>query len=310
MFNKTIISEFFLMGFQNLHQYHALLLFLVFVVYLGTVIGNVLIFLLVSTNHSLQSPVNFFLGQLSLCDLLISTNVAPNSMHVILKNGSHISFRGCVLQLFFFGASAVIECSLLTVMSYDRYLAICNPLHYTAIMNRRLPYYLALWSWASGCFCSSIIHVSVLQLNFCYKNVIDHFFCDLAPLIALSCSDSIVVRIEVSIVTIAFGIFQIFFIILSYSCILRAILQISSSTGKQKAFSTCSAHLTVVSIYYGTLIILYMIPGENYINLNKALSFLNTVVTPLFNPIIYSLRSTEIRRAMTKLLCLNAKRYK
>ncbi|KAM4038735.1 olfactory receptor 6F1-like [Anomaloglossus baeobatrachus] len=310
MVNKTFLSEFFLMGFQNLHQYHALLLLLVLVVYLGTVIGNVLIFLLVSTNHSLQSPVNFFLGQLSLCDLLISTNVAPNSMHVILKNGSHISFQGCLIQLFFFGASAVIECSLLTVMSYDRYLAICNPLHYTSTMNFRLPCYLALWSWISGCICASITDLIVLQLKFCYKNVIDHFFCDLGPIIELSCSDPAVVRIEVSIVTLVFGLFQFFFIIVSYICILRSILQISSSLGRQKAFSTCSAHLTVVSIYYGTLIILYMIPGKSYVNLNKALSFLNTVVTPLFNPIIYSLRSTEIRRAMTKLLCLNAERYK
>ncbi|XP_073511086.1 olfactory receptor 10A7-like [Phyllobates terribilis] len=246
--------------------------------------------------------MNFFLGQLSLCDMLISTNVAPNSMHVILQNGSHISFPGCVLQLFFFGASAVVECSLLTIMSYDRYLAICNPLHYTVIMKFPLPYYLAFWSWASGCFCSSIIQISLLQLNFCNKNVVDHFFCDLTPLIEHSYSDTIIVKIEVSNVTIVFGLFQIFFIILSYICILRSILQISSSTGRQKAFSTCSAHLTVVSVYYGTLIILHTSPGENYVNLNKSLSFLNTVVTPLFNPIIYSLRSTEIRRAITKLL--------
>ncbi|XP_073511085.1 olfactory receptor 6P1-like [Phyllobates terribilis] len=246
--------------------------------------------------------MNYFLGQLSLCDLLISTNVVPNSMHVILQNGSYISYRGCVLQLFFFGASAVVECSLLTIMSYDRYLAICNPLHYTVILNFTLPYYLAFWSWASGCFCSFIIHISLLQLNFCNNNVVDHFFCDLAPLIELSCSDPKVVQTEVSIASIVFVLFQIFFIILSYICILRSILQISSSTGKQKAFSTCSAHLTVVSIYYGTLIILCMSPGEYYVDFNKVLSFLNTVLTPLFNPIIYSLRSTEIRRAITKLL--------
>ncbi|XP_073402816.1 olfactory receptor 6P1-like [Dendrobates tinctorius] len=246
--------------------------------------------------------MNFFLGQLSLCDLLISTNIAPNSMHGILQNGSHISFWGCVLQLFFFGASAVTECSLLTVMSYDRYLAICNPLHYTAIMNFPLTYYLALWSWAAGCFCSSIAEISLLQLNFCNKNIIDHFFCDLAPLIELSCSDLRVVKMEVSIVTIIFCLFQLSLIILSYICILRSILQISSTTGRQKAFSTCSAHLTVVSVYYGTLIVLYTSPGNYYINLNKTLSFLNTVVTPLFNPIIYSLRNTEIRRAIAKLL--------
>ncbi|XP_073402814.1 olfactory receptor 5G29-like [Dendrobates tinctorius] len=254
--------------------------------------------------------MNFFLGQLSLCDLLISTNIAPNSMHVILQNGSHISFQGCLIQLFFFGASAMTECSLLTVMSYDRYLAICSPLHYTAIMNVRLPYYLALWSWTSGCVCASITDVIVLQLNFCYRNVIDHFFCDLGPVIELSCSDPTVVRIEVSIVTIVFGLFQFLFIVVSYICILRSILQMSSSSGRQKAFSTCSAHLTIVSIYYGTLMILYMFPGKYYVNFNKALSFLNTVVTPLLNPIIYSLRSTEIRRAITKLLCLHAKRYK
>ncbi|KAM3924515.1 olfactory receptor 13A1-like [Leptodactylus fuscus] len=283
MANKTRVTEFFLVGFQNLHHYRIVILLLVLVVYLGTVVGNVLIFLLVSFHRSLRSPMNFFLGQLSLCDLLISTNVAPNSIYVISEDGGHISFRGCLTQLFFFGSSAVVECSLLTVMSYDRYLAICRPLHYTSIMSLGLPYYLSLWSWVSGCF-----------------------FCDLAPLLELSCSDPIVVRIEVSIVTIVFGVLQFLFIIVSYIYILRSILRISSSMGKQKAFSTCSAHLTVVSVYYRTLFILYMSPRGYYMYLNKALSFLNTVVTPMFNPIIYSLRSTEIRRVIIKLICPNA----
>ncbi|KAM8972655.1 olfactory receptor 6B1-like [Pelodytes ibericus] len=184
-------------------------------------------------------------------------------------------------------------------MSYDRYLAICKPLHYTSIMSLKLPYYLSVWSWLAGFGISMAAHVLVLGLDFCGPNVIDHFFCDVSPFLELSCSDITDVQIEVSVVAIVLGLLQFVFIITTYICIFKAIFGISSITGRQKTFSTCSAHLTIVSIYYGTLCILYMAPTKgSYMNFTKVLSLLNSIITPLFNPIIYSLRNKEIQKAM------------
>ncbi|XP_077326938.1 olfactory receptor 6F1-like [Lithobates pipiens] len=304
MNNKTKINEFLLLGFQNLHHYRIFILLLLILIYTSTIVGNLMILILVSTRHSLRNPMNFFLGQLSLCDILISTNVAPNMIHILVHNGSRVFVRSCAVQLFFFGASALIECCLLTMMSYDRYLAICKPLHYLTIMTIRFTYSLAVWCWVIGFSLSFIIHISILELHFCDRYTIDHFFCDLAPLLDLSCIDTTKVRIEVSVVTTLLGLVQFFLIIVSYSYILKSIFRIPSSFGRQKAFSTCSSHLSVVLVYYGSLIILYVSPKANYLNLNKMLSFFNTVVTPLFNPIVYSLRSQEIRKALSKLFVL------
>ncbi|CAI9590363.1 unnamed protein product [Staurois parvus] len=225
-------------------------------------------------------------------------------IHVVVHNGNHVFVRSCAVQLFFFGASALIECCLLTMMSYDRYLAISKPLHYVSIMTMRFTYHLAVWCWVIGFSLSLIIHISILELHFCDGYIINHLFCDLAPLLDLSCIDTTKVRIEVSVVTLL-GLVQFFLILTIYSYILKSILHIPSSFGRQKAFSTCSSHLIVVLVYYGSLIILYLSPTKgNYLNLNKMLSFFNTVVTPLFNPIVYSLRSKEIRKALSKFLVL------
>ncbi|KAM4749316.1 olfactory receptor 5G9-like [Rhinophrynus dorsalis] len=243
----------------------------------------------------------FFLCHLSLCDILISSNVSPNTLQVIMAGRCPISVSACLTQLYFFGASAIIECCLLTVMSYDRYLAICNPLHYMSIMNYNVPCYLVLWPWMAGFLLSLMTDVFVFELTFCGPNIIDHFFCDLAPMLELSCSNTSAVEIEVSIVVIVVVISQLLFVVVTYICIFISILQISSTSGRQKAFSTCSSHLAVVSMYYGTLITLYVAPSRGYsLTMNKILSLLNTVVTPLFNTIIYSLRNKEIRTVASK----------
>ncbi|XP_077329910.1 olfactory receptor 5AS1-like [Lithobates pipiens] len=264
-------------------------------------IGNILILALVSTTLSLQSPMYFFLSHLSLCDIMISTNVGPKTLQVILTGRCNISFVSCEIQLYVFGASALIECCLLTVMSYDRYLAICNPLHYSIIMKHRLPQFLATLCWVAGFLLALITEILVVELDFCGPNTIDHFFCDLAPLLSLSCSDTKQVEIQVSITVIGIVMSQLFFVIVTYICIFTSILQISSIASRQKVFSTCSSHLTVVSTYYGTLITLYVAPSRGYsLNLNKLLSLFNTIITPLFNPIIYTLRNKEIRIALSK----------
>ncbi|XP_053319928.1 olfactory receptor 5AS1-like [Spea bombifrons] len=301
--NHTTVTEFLLMGFQNLHSFHIPLFLLLIFLYSVTVTGNLLIIMLVSVNQQLKCPMYFFLSHLSLCDILISSNVGPNTLQVILTGRCPISALGCLIQLYFFGASALIECCLLTVMSYDRYLAICNPLRYPSIMNVKLPYYLAIWCWTAGFALSFITEVLVFELEFCGPNIIDHFFCDLAPLLELSCSDTSLVEIQVSINVILIVISQLVIVVATYICIFSSIFRISTSTGRQKTFSTCSSHLAVVSIYYGTLITLYMAPSRGYsLELNKALSLLNTVLTPLFNPIIYSLRNKDIRKAIIKFL--------
>ncbi|XP_053575518.1 olfactory receptor 6F1-like [Bombina bombina] len=275
--------------------------------YTATIAGNVVIIALVSTSHQLHSTMYTFLCHLSIADILISTNIAPNMLQVILLGRSSISARYCITQSYFFGASAIIESCLLTVMSYDRYLAICKPLHYTSIMSHKLPHYLVTCCWMSGFVLSGLTHILIAEFDFCGPNAIDHFFCDLAPLLELSCSDTSIVQIQVSIAVIIMGLFQLVFIIVTYICIFISILQISSVTGRKKTFSTCSAHLAVVCTYYGTMIILYMSPARGYsLNFNKALSFINSVVTPFFNPFIYTLRNKDIRFAIRKTIFSNS----
>ncbi|KAM5171675.1 olfactory receptor 6X1-like [Mantella aurantiaca] len=243
----------------------------------------------------------FFLSHLSFCDILISTNVTPNALKVILMGLSYVPALCCHAQSFFFGASVMTECCLLSVMSFDRYLAICVPLRYSSIMKHHLPQFLASLCWLVGFTLAMFVQGLILELDFCGPNIIDHFFCDLAPLLENSCSDTNKVEVLVSVIVFIICISQLLFVVVTYICIFTSILQISSISGRQKIFSTCSSHLVIVSTFYGTLITLYMAPTRGYsLNLNKGLSLLNSAITPLLNPIIYSLRNKEIRNAMIK----------
>ncbi|XP_072254783.1 olfactory receptor 11A1-like [Pyxicephalus adspersus] len=300
-YNHTSVTEFILLGFEDLHSFQSLFFLFLLLLYLATMIGNVLIIVLVTMTLLLHSPMYYFLCHLSFCDILISTNVVPNTLQVFLRDDCHISPLSCKMQLYVFGASAIIECCLLTVMSYDRYLAICNPLHYSLIMKNRLPMFLAMLCWLAGLLLAMITELLVAQLDFCGPNTIDHFFCDLAPLLDLSCSDTKSVEVQVSIMVIVIIITPLIFVIVTYICIFTSIFRISSTLSRQKVFSTCSSHLVVVFTYYGTLITIYIAPSRIYsLNLNKVLSLFNTSLTPLFNPIIYTLRNKEIRNAFSK----------
>ncbi|XP_075434044.1 olfactory receptor 11A1-like [Ascaphus truei] len=243
----------------------------------------------------------FFLCHLSLSDILIITNIVPQMLPVILEEGATVPLTSCITQFVFNGVSVAAECFLLTVMSYDRYLAICNPLHYSSIMGVRLCSTLATLCWLLGFVLTLIVTWHVCELQLCGPNVIDHFFCEFGPLLELSCSDTSTVEKVGFVLAIPVIAFPFVFILLTYVYISLTILRIPSTTGKQKAFSTCSSHLAVVCMYYGTLITKYIVPSRGQLrNLNKALSLLYTVVTPLFNPIIYSLRNQEIRAALRK----------
>ncbi|KAM8945650.1 olfactory receptor 11A1-like [Pelodytes ibericus] len=300
--NDTSVLEFQLTGFGKLQHLKIPLFCLFFVIYLMIITGNILIISLVLSSKSLRSPMYFFLSHLSICDVLCTTNILPNMLYIILLEIITIPVTSCIFQFYIFGCSTSTESFLLTVMSYDRYLAICYPLHYISIMDLKVQLNLVFWSWILGFACTLFPGILVGTLTFCGPNVIDHFFCDLSPFLSLTCSDNAyLVEIEIVISSIPIILFPFLFIIATYSIIFITIFRIPSKIGRQKAFSTCSSHLIIVCTYYGTLIIVYMVPSkEHFSNVNKALSLMYIVVTPLCNPIIYSLRNKEIHCAMWK----------
>ncbi|CAI9537325.1 unnamed protein product, partial [Staurois parvus] len=272
-------------------------------VYCVTICGNLLIIILVSYSKVLHSPMYFFLSQLSALDVMLSTDILPNMISTVLANKTTMSFSGCLAQFSFFALTGCSECLLLTAMSWDRYLAICRPLHYTLKMNYQVCWILVILCWILGIFLVLTYTLTISNLQFCGPNIIDHFFCDFDPIIQLSCSDTTIVRLEVTVLGFIFVIFPFLTIFVSYSYIIVTILKIPSITGRQKVFSTCSSHLTVVSIYYGTLVCVYLVPNKGQTQtLNKVLALLYTVVTPMMNPIIYSLRNKDLKMAVRKFI--------
>ncbi|XP_040273266.1 olfactory receptor 11L1-like [Bufo bufo] len=293
--NISIIAKIHLLGFKSSQNLNYVLFTIFLIVYCLTLCGNLLMVTLVTHVRELHQPMYFFLTQLSIADVLLTTDVVPSLLHVLLHKVGIISFAACIAQLFIFAFCEGSECFLLTVMSYDRYLAICNPLRYTTIMNHNLCLKLIVISWLLGFSLSTVEMTPTSLLEYCGPNTIDHFFCDMPPVLELSCSDTSGVQLEIMLIStpVLFCVFII--IIMSYSYIISVILKISSSTGRQKAFSTCSSHLTVVSIFYGTLFGVYILPTKGQsLNINKLLSLLYTVGTPLMNPVIYSLRNSHI----------------
>ncbi|XP_053330331.1 olfactory receptor 11L1-like [Spea bombifrons] len=304
MENTTTVTDFFLLGFEGLQRCKFVLFVLVLMIYVGTVVGNLVIIALISLSHFFNSPMYFFLRHLSFCDIMFTTNIVPNMLRVILEEGSKISIPGCVAQYHIFGFSASTESFLLTVMSFDRYLAICNPLHYNAIMDLKLQFYLVTSSWMLSLMVTIVSLVLICMLHFCGPDVINHFFCDVAPLIDLSCSDTSMLEMEIYVSSVPIVLLPFLFITGTYISIFVAIMRIPSTTGRQKAFSTCSSHLIVVCMYFGTLFAVYVVPiRETSREVNKILSLLYTVVTPFFNPIIYSLRNQDIRVVLEKHIC-------
>ncbi|KAM3924521.1 olfactory receptor 11L1-like [Leptodactylus fuscus] len=297
--NSNTVTEIVLLGFPNLQIYKICFFLLLLLIYCVTICGNLLIILVVSYSRSLHSPMYFFLTQLSALDILLSTIIIPLILHVVLYDGSSVSFIGCLIQFYFFSASETMESLLLSVMSYDRYQAICHPLHYTLVMDLTFCIKSVLLCWVVTFAIVLTLSVSMSQLWFCGPNTIDHFFCDFDPLLELSCSDTFFIKLEDIILIIPFAISPFIIIVVSYVYIILTILKIPSVTGRQKTFSTCSSHLAVVSLFYGSLLSIYLFPNKQ--NVKKILSLLYTVVTPLLNPIIYSLSNRDIRKAFIKL---------
>ncbi|XP_056425620.1 olfactory receptor 1009-like [Hyla sarda] len=300
--NRTEGTEFLLLGFQVSRGLRLFLFCLFLVIYCGTICGNLLIITLVSTSKNLHTPMYFFISHLSISDILVTTDIVPNLFHILLNNGGTMTFIGCMTQYYFMCFSELSECLLLAVMSYDRYVAICNPLRYSSIMTSGHCVILIVICWLIGFFVTSIYTITIAKLNFCGPNVIDHIFCDLVPLLELSCSETFIIHLELYITGIPLVFIPTTIIVLSYTYIVLVILRISSNIGRQKAFSTCSSHLIVVSIFYGTLFGVYAIPTKGRtLTMSKILSFLYIVFTPLLNPIIYSLRNEDIKKAVEEM---------
>ncbi|XP_077329891.1 olfactory receptor 10J4-like [Lithobates pipiens] len=290
------VTTFFFLGFNSMAVYNLLLFTLVLIIYIVTICGNCLIIILIYYSKTLHSPMYFFLSQLSISDILLITDIAPNILHIVLHERTSISFSGCIAQFYVYGTIETFECFLLTVMSYDRYLAICSPLHYTSIMKQSLCIQLVLVSWIFSCSVTLISTLGVSQLEFCGPNDIDYLFCDMNPLMELSCSDTSTVQMKITLLSVPVLILPFLVIVVSYTYIVSTILKISSFSGRRKSFSTCSSHLIVVFIFYGTLIAVYLIPKEGQSQIiSKIMSLLYTVFTPFVNPFIYSLRNKEIK---------------
>ncbi|XP_015275326.1 PREDICTED: olfactory receptor 10A7-like [Gekko japonicus] len=264
--------------------------------------GNLLIVLLVAVDQHLHTPMYFFLGNLSFLESSYSTTIMPKMLAGLLTGDGSISVKACLIQFFIFSFLGGAECYLLSVMSYDRYLAVSKPLHYATVMNGRLCMQLAAGSWVSGILVGTSITVRVSQLSFCGPNEIDHYFCDVIPDIKqISCSDTHLVELSAFIFACIFTLPPFLLTLTSYAFIIATILRIQSITGRQKAFSTCSSHLMVVALFYGTLMLVYMLPrSRNLRFVKKIFSLFYTVLTPMVNPLIYSLRNKEVKEALGK----------
>uniref|UniRef100_A0A8C3F5K0 Olfactory receptor n=1 Tax=Chrysemys picta bellii TaxID=8478 RepID=A0A8C3F5K0_CHRPI len=299
--NRSEVTEFILSGLTDRPEMQVPLFGVFLVIYGITLVGNGGMILLIMIDPQLHTPMYFFLSNLSFCDLCYSSIVSPKMLLNFLGERKSISYTACAVQLYLSIAFGDIECLLLAVMAYDRYVAICNPLLYTVTMSRQLCKVLVAGVYAVG-FVDSMIHTCfIFRLSFCSSNIINHFFCDIPPLLALSCSDTSINEILIFVfMTISFVT-----VLLSYVYIISTILQIRSAEGRHKAFSTCTFHLNAVVLFYGTQLFMYLRPPSSYsMDTDKVVSVFYTLVIPVLNPLIYSLRNTEVkdalRRAMNK----------
>ncbi|XP_030395494.1 olfactory receptor 11A1-like [Gopherus evgoodei] len=301
--NQTSITEFILLGFGNLPELQIIFFLLFLVIYIVTMTVNMLIVALVVADPHLHTPMYFFLGNLSCLEICCTSAILPKMLSSLLSGDRTISVTGCIVQFYWFGFLVTAECSLLAVMSYDRYLAICKPLHYAIHMSGRFCMQLVAGSWLSSFIILTTLISFMSQLTFCGPNEIDHFFCDLTPVIKLSCSHTNLVTLVTLIFSSIDTVPPFLLTLISYVCIISTILRIPSTTGKHKAFSTCSSHLIVVTLFYGTLITVYMLPSTGAVKVpNKVFSVFYTVLTPLINPLIYSLRNKKVKEALKRVL--------
>ncbi|XP_008830393.1 olfactory receptor 5B12-like [Nannospalax galili] len=301
MENSTEVTEFILTGLTDDPDLQIPLFILFLLIYLSTVLGNLGIIGLILLDSHLHTPMYFFLSHLSLVDFGYSSAVTPKVMAGLLPRNKIISHNACGTQFFFFVGFITVESFLLASMSYDRYTAVCKPLHYTTTMTTNTWTCLTIGSYVYGFLNSSIHTGNIFSLSFCKSNVVDHFFCDVPPLLALSCSDTHVCEMVIFFMVGSNILFSIVVILISYLFIFITILRMHSSEGRQKAFSTCASHLTAVSIFYGSGIFMYLQPSSSHsMGTDKMASVFYTMVIPMLNPLVYSLKNKEVKGAFQK----------
>ncbi|XP_073206634.1 olfactory receptor 5AR1-like [Lepidochelys kempii] len=299
--NHSEATEFILSGLTD-HPELQIPLFVVFLLIYGiTLVGNGGMILLIMIDPQLHTPMYFFLSNLSFCDLCYSSIISPKMLLNFLIEKKSISYTACAVQIYLFYVFSDVECLLLAVMAYDRYVAICNPLLYTVTMSRQLCNQLVAGVYTLGVVDSMIYACFTFRLSFCNSNIINHFFCDIPPLLALSCSDTHINEIVMFTLACCIIVSSFLTVLLSYVYITCTILQIRSSKGRRKAFSTCTFHLTTVVLLFGTLLFMYLRPTSSYsMDTDKVASVFYTLVIPMLNPLIYSLRNTEVKDALRK----------
>ncbi|XP_040846027.1 olfactory receptor 7A10-like [Ochotona curzoniae] len=301
--NQTELSEFFLLGFSEDPALQPITFGLFLSMYVICVIGNLLIILAILSDPHLHTPMYFFLANLSLVDVCFTSTTIPKMLVNIQMQSQAISYAGCITQMFFFIIFAELDDFLLVVMAYDRFVAICHPLHYSVIMNPRLCVQLVLLCWTISVLLALLHSLMVLRLSFCTHVEIPQFFCELNQMVHRACSDTFLNELILYFAVVLFGGGPLAGILYSYSKIASSIRAISSAQGKYKAFSTCASHLSAISLFYGTIIGVYLSASAAPSSASTAAaSVMYTVVTPMLNPFIYSLRNTDMKRALKRLL--------
>ncbi|NWU26155.1 OR6B1 protein, partial [Dyaphorophyia castanea] len=305
--NDTHTHEFILVGFRTSSQLQALLFVIFLAVYLFTVTENIIIITLITSNHQLHKPMYFFVGHLAFLEACYISVTVPKLLVSLLLKSRTISFAGCMAQLYFFITLVCTECALLAVMACDRCVAVCSPLRYAAIVTRRACVQLAAGSWLLG-FLLSLLKVSFIsQLSFCGPSLINHFFCDISPLLNLSCSERRVAEMVDFVSALLILLIPLSVIVISYILIISTIVLIPTAQNRKKAFSTCASHLAVVIIFFSATLFMYARPRSiNSLDLNKLVSIIYTIVTPMLNPFIYCLRNQEVKDTLLKVLCNRA----
>uniref|UniRef100_A0A4X2JTC2 G-protein coupled receptors family 1 profile domain-containing protein n=1 Tax=Vombatus ursinus TaxID=29139 RepID=A0A4X2JTC2_VOMUR len=310
MKNYTVVTEFILLGIPETEGLETVLFVLFLSLYLCTLSGNALILTAIISSSRLHTPMYFFLGNLSILDMSFSSVSSPKMLFYLSGQTPAISFQGCAAQLFFYHFLGSTECFLYTVMAYDRFVAICHPLHYTIIMNHRVCSILATSTWMCGCVHATVLTSLTFQLPYCDPNQVGYYFCDIPAVLALACADTSLAQwvgfTNVGLLTLI----CFFLILISYTCIGISISRIRSAEGRRRSFSTCSAHLTAILCACGPIIIIYLQPTPSPL-LGSIVQILNNLVTPMLNPLIYSLRNKDVKFALNKvypeaqyLLCL------
>ncbi|XP_078503206.1 olfactory receptor 13G1-like [Lissotriton helveticus] len=300
--NQTDLKEFLLIGLSKHPSLEPTLSFIFFFIYLMALVGNVLITIIISADPRLHTPMYFFLINLSVLDICCTTAAIPKMLDILIMKRMAISYSGCISQLYLFTAALSTELILLTVMAYDRYVAICFPLRYTVIMNRMACVLLAGSAWVLGC-ANSLTHTSlILKLSFCDEDTIDHFFCEIPPVLKLASSNTFVNDVVIVASDVLLGMICFLLTAVSYTYIISTIMKIRSAEKKKKAFSTCASHMTVVSIFYGGVIYTYVRPAfSDKMEADKVVSAMYAIISPVLNPVIYSLRNKEVINAIKKI---------